>query len=406
MNNYCADDTNKLLGIPDLIVKSFEINDEVVIINGECIEEKHCPHCGHEKLERYKGKDKEVRHLDICGRHCYLRFRHSSYHCNKCGLHFIKQISFLSCAKHYTDSFVKHVVDLSRGSSLVHASELLGEPYSNIERIYYTYLLQEDTKKKIDWKAKHIGIDEIAMKKGHKNFILIIYDLDKGQVLDILKDRKKTTLEEYLKKVPKEVLDEIKVVCIDMWKPYRNCLQEILPSIIIVVDRFHVAKELGKAVDKARKVLQKQGKFEKLTGEERKKLYWAARYSEQTLNKKPEYKQILKKAVTLCPELGFLIDIRNEFKAIFDLKRPDIAQKRLSNWLRSVTRSKIAPLIKFLKTFRNWRRWIMYFLPLRYTNAPAEGMNNKIKLIKRLGFGYESFEHFRVRLLHTCGSLG
>ena len=47
----------------------------------------------------------------------------------------------------------------------------------------------------------------------------------------------------------------------------------------------------------------------------------------------------------------------------------------------------------------------MHFLPLRYTNAPAEGMNNKIKLIKRLGFGFESFEHFRLRLLHTCGSL-
>jgi len=301
---------------------------------------------------------------------------------------------------------VKQVVDTARGSSLAQTSELLGEPYSNIERMYYSYLLQEDSEQKPNWQAENIGIDEIAMKKGHNHFILIIYDLDKGQVLDILKDRKKTTLEKYLKKLPQEILDAIKSVCIDMWKPYRDCLKEVISGVIIVVDRFHVAKELGKAVDKTRKELQKQGKFDKLTGEERKKLYWAVRYSEQTLSKKPEYKKILKKAVDLCPELGLAIELRNEFKAIFDLKRPDIAEKRLSNWLRRVTCSKIAPLVRFLKTFRNWRTWIMHFFPHRYTNAAAEGMNNKIKLIKRLGFGFESFDHFRLRLLHTCGSLG
>ena len=405
MKNCSDNDTNKLLGIPDLIVKSIEIDGQTVIINGECLEETTCPHCDHGKLERYKGKNKEIRHLDVCGKRCYLRFRHNSYRCEKCGLHFITPLSFLNCTKHYTDHFVKHVADLARGSSLVHTSELLGEPYSNIERMYYSYLMQQDGEQKPNWQAKHIGIDEIAMKKGHNHFILIIYDLDKGQVLDILKDRKKGTLKGYLQKVPKDVLHAIKSVCIDMWRPYRDCIQEMIKGTIIIIDRFHVAKELGKAVDKARKNLQKQGKFDELTGEERKKLYWAVRYSEQTLKKKPKYRAILNKAVKLCPELGLAIELRNEFKAIFDLKRPDIARKRLSNWLRRVTCSKITPLLKFLKTFKNWRTWIMHFLPLRYTNAPAEGMNNKIKLIKRLGFGFESFEHFRLRLLHTCGSL-
>ncbi len=61
MKNNCSDDINKLIEIPDLIVKSIEIEEGKVIINGECVEETQCPHCSHERLKRYKGKDKEIR---------------------------------------------------------------------------------------------------------------------------------------------------------------------------------------------------------------------------------------------------------------------------------------------------------------------------------------------------------
>ena len=236
------------------------------------------------------------------------------------------------------------------------------------------------------------------MKKGHKDYLLVIYDLDKGLALDVLKDRKKETLKEYLQKLPKKTKDNILSICIDMWKPYRICLEKVFPTKIIIVDRFHVSKELNKAVDNVRKELQEQGKLDQLTGDERKKLYWAIRFSGKKLREKPEYKVVLKKAMRVCPEIKKVVHLRRKFNKIFSLKEAHTACKHLSNWLRTVTRSKLTPLIKFSKTFKNWRPWIMNFFTYRRSNGPAEGLNNKIKLIKRLGYGFRSITHFRLRI--------
>lgn len=402
--NIDANDTTELLGFPDFKVTSIENKETMVIFYGECPLFPQCPDCKTFSTSRRRGKEKHIRHLDILGKKCYLVFWHHNYYCQRCGSNFLPPLSFLTVTKHHTDAYLDYLSQIAKGSSLAYTSVILKEPYTNVERLYYLYLTQKDDIKP-NWQAKHIGLDEIAMKKGHKNYLLIIYDLDKGIVLDVLKDRKKATLKKYLNELPLETKNMISSGCIDMWRHYRECLRENLPEATIIIDRFHVSKELGKAVDKTRRELQNQGKFAQLSGEERKKLYWAVRYSEETLNKKPKYKKILKKAMKICPELKAVIQLKRNFKKIFDYKRANVARRHLSSWLRRATRSKIAALTKFLKTFRNWRKWIVNFLPFRYTNAAAEGLNNKIKLVKRLGFGFKSVKNFRLRLLHTCGNL-
>lgn len=402
----CPYDINNLLSFPDFVVTSIEhTEDGEIILHGHCTKEEiMCPHCKCLNTGPHTGKDKVIKHLDLWQSPCYLAFRHYTYLCHDCGECFLRPLSFLSISKHYTDDFVEYLVELARGCSIDHASSVLEIPYSNAERVYYAYLVQQD-EKKTPWQAKHIGIDEIAMKKGHKDYVLIIYDLDNGIVLDVLADRKKETLNRYLQQLPQETKDSIESICIDMWKPYRQCLEKLFPRKIVVVDRFHVAKELNKACDKVRKELNDKGEFAQLSGKERKKLHWAVRFNNKSLRKKQQYRKVLRKAMKVSPQLKLAVELRNKFREIFNLKRFEVAQRSISNWLRRVTRSKIAPLIDFLKTFRNWRPWIMNFFKFRYSNGPAEGLNNKIKLIKRLGFGFRSVKNFRLRILHTCGEL-
>lgn len=403
-----GDDIIKLLGIQDLVVISIKLENDgrvVVLVCESTEEDVPCPHCECKQTKpRKKGNPKRVRHMDLWGKTCYLEFLHYTHRCPECGLCHLRPVSFLETEVHYTNTFVRYLVDLSQGCSLSHTSRTLGIPDKTVENIYYRYLLAKH-KTISKWKAKHIGIDEIAMKKGHKNYLLIIYDLDKGIVLDVLPNRLKATLKEYIERLPKETKDAIESICIDMWKPYRQCLEEVFPRKMVIIDRFHVSKELGKAVDKVRKELNESGKLSALTGEERKKLYWAVRYSKKNLKKRPEYEKVLRKAMKVSPELKQVITLRREFKQIFNLKRFSVAKNYISNWLRKVSRTKLKPMLKFLKTFKNWRSWIVNFFKCRYSNGPAEGLNTKIKLIKRLGFGYRSVVQFRLRLLHTCGDL-
>lgn len=394
---------NRVLNIPDFFVTELSVTEDEVCIKGTTPKETECSDCKKKTQKRHTSKAKRVRHLDMCGKATYLEFEHPSIHCEHCGSYFVQPLSFITISKHHSDKFVMEILKLARASSLAHVSLFFRESYSNIERVYYRYLLKQQ---KAPIKSANIGIDEIALKKGHNNFVLIIYDLDSGVVLDILLDRKQSTLKKYIEDLPEESKNVIRNVCIDMWRPYRECIRKLLPCARLVIDRFHVARELNKAVDKVRCQLLKEGKFKSLSGEDRKKLTWAVRYSTASLKKHPAYRKVLRKALAICPQLRCVVQLRNEFKALFDLKQAHLARARLSNWMRQVTKSKLTPLLKFLKTFRNWKTWIMNFFPFRYTNAPAEGLNTKIKLIKRLGFGFNSFFHFRMRILHTCGVLG
>jgi len=87
-----------------------------------------------------------------------------------------------------------------------------------------------------------LGIDEISKKKGHKDFVLVLSDIGKKRLIDVLEDRKKETLDKYFDEMPQERKKKIQKVSIDMWSPYYDSVRENLPDAEIVIDRFHVMK--------------------------------------------------------------------------------------------------------------------------------------------------------------------
>ena len=389
------------------IKKCFVTRYNEVEILGGVEKPKNCPHCEEGNLTDRRGKQKRIRHTEVCGKPSFIIYWHYNYRCSQCGLCYTPKASFNVYSENYSDAFVENVVTLARKMDLKGVSEYLKVAYGKIERIYYAYLCywQSRAVSPIPWEATNIGIDEIAMKKGHKDFVLIIYDLNKGIVLDVLKDRKKKTLKRYLKSLPHATTSSIKSICIDMCYHYKDVILDLMPTVDIVIDRFHVSRELGKAVKDVRKELQEKGTFKSMTGKQRSMLHHAVNFSVEKLNKRPKYKKVLDIAFRLSKKLKRAVLLRREFKRIFD-QRGHLAIPLLRQWIIKVEDSKLKPLIGFLKTYYNWRTWIESYIKVGYTNAAAEGLNNKIKMIKRMSFGYRSFSNFRLRILHTSGLLG
>ena len=103
-----------------------------------------------------------------------------------------------------------------------------------------------------------ISLDEIALKKGHDDFVLVIGAPEESYVIDLLSDRKKETLEAWFDQLLPDQRSAIQVVCIDMWEAYCSAVQTKLPGVEIVVDRFHVMKNLNHALTTARREIQRQ----------------------------------------------------------------------------------------------------------------------------------------------------
>ena len=114
--------------------------------------------------------------------------------------------------------------------------------------------------KQLDWDAlppfATMGIDEIALLKGHRDFVAVISaQTSQGDLylLAVLPDRLKATVVAWLKTIPIAIRTQITTVCTDIWDGYITAAQEVLPDARIVIDRFHVARHYRDAVDDLRK---------------------------------------------------------------------------------------------------------------------------------------------------------
>ncbi|MFM2027776.1 MAG: hypothetical protein RLZZ339_2493, partial [Cyanobacteriota bacterium] len=98
-----------------------------------------------------------------------------------------------------------------------------------------------------------LGIDEIALVKGQKNYCAVLVNLDTGKLIAILEKRTQEELRKTLTGCGKEVLEPIEEVSIDLWLPYKNLVKELMSSVELVADRFHVMKQINQELDEQRR---------------------------------------------------------------------------------------------------------------------------------------------------------
>jgi transposase len=248
-----------------------------------------------------------------------------------------------------------------------------------------------------------LGIDEIATRKGHRNYACVITDIDRARVIEVLENRLKDTVVGYLRSLPESVQKSIRYVSIDMWEGYYQAVVEALPKQVkVVVDRFHVMKQLNDALTKSRREIQRG--MSKKERDELKGLRWILVKNESSLD--DEEKAKLRDVYNKCPELKKCHRLKEDFRTIFEheTKRAK-AKTKLDAWKRRVRRTGVKSLDGFLATLENWEEWILnYFSSGKVTNGTVEGLNNKIKLIKRRAYGYTNTANFRQRILVECGS--
>lgn len=244
-----------------------------------------------------------------------------------------------------------------------------------------------------------LNIDEIALERGHGNFVLVLSAPEQGYVLEVLPDRERKTLETWLEELAPEVKKAIKVVNLDMWEPYTLAVKAKLPRARIVVDRFHVMKNLNHCLTVARREIQRNAPEE--VKEQLKGSRWVLVKNQKDLDEKQRVK--LESLYQASPELKVCHQLKEQFRTIFEtITDRETASAALTRWIKQVEKLNVKALHSFLVTLKNWFELILNYFVERWTNAFAEGINNKIKLIKRRAFGFTNFDHFRLRILVEC----
>lgn len=226
-------------------------------------------------------------------------------------------------------------------------------------------------------------MDEIALKKGHKDFVVILSTKINGKlvVLGILKDRKKQTVKDFLSSIPKDLAKTVENVCCDMYDGYINAVKEIFGAKVkIIIDRFHVAKNYRNAIDSVRKQEMKRLKAE-LSNEDYKKfknVMWLLRKKHNELV--DEEKETLDLLFKFSPLLKKAYSFQNKLTAIFNQSiSQKQAKRKIKQWIKNVEKSELICFNTFIKTLNKlWNEIMNYFIN-RLNSGFIEGLIIKSK---------------------------
>jgi transposase len=382
------------LDLPNVRVESYEQTDKGLVITVVSTSDTAvCRQCGR-TIDKFHGYDKTItlRHLPIFDRPVWIRIRPKRFQCPYCdkGPTTTQRCEWYEPKSPHTKAYENWILRELINSTLSDVSLKRDLGVECIEGILDRHIQRE-----VDWSAvPHLallGIDEIALKKGHKDFVVIVSGLTaqrEKHILAVLPDRKKETVKAFLKTLPSQQCQSIRHVCIDMNEGYCNAVLETLPKAQVVVDRFHVAKHYRDCADKARKAEMKRLKQTLPESEYRelKGAMWAFRKPWNNLGE--EQQVVLLSLFRQAPILKEVYVQREVLTGIFekDLTKAQ-AEQALTQWLDRITELGLDCFSPFVTTLSNWRDHITNYFIRRETSGFVEGLNNKIKAIKRRCYG-------------------
>lgn len=394
------------LEITDVQVLKTEINPsgEVVITVESTKKETRCRKCGR-TISKFHGYDDwlQVRYLPVFGRSSYLRYRPRRYQCLACAdqATTTQRLEWHERGSQFTLDYEDHLLVQLIHNTIEDVRIKEGVSYDSVLGV-----VERRIEPAVDWsrfsQLGTLGLDEIASKKGQGHYLVIVTARQADgrlRILGVLPNREKDTVLEFLRSIPERLKRTIHTVCSDMYEGYTAAVQEVLPAARLVIDRFHVARAYRDAVDQLRKQ-ELRGLKQRLPQEDYRQLkgaMWALRKAPEDLS--AENRQVLRRLFGYAPDLKRAYDLQQQLTAIFDqpLTQPK-AKRRLSAWIRKVRKSGLTCFDAFLKTLDTWWEAITAFFVARANSGFVEGLNNKLKVLKRRCYGLFNQTHWFQRI--------
>ena len=263
-----------------------------------------------------------------------------------------------------------------------------------------------------------ISFDEFKADTQYGKYAFVLNDPIHRKCLDILPERKKEYLIKYFTYCNNR--HSVEFVISDMYEPYLLVQKIMFPKAKYVVDRFHYTQYIMEALDKVRIRLQKEYGYnskEYRMLKNKKNVSLLRKYSNEinwwTYTKRYKNNHMVEMLKHDLREE--LLSISGELQQAYILKELffDVvkhikyidAEKELKEWINTCNESEIEEFKEASKTIENWLPYIVNsFIDERFSNGFTEGLNNKIKVIKRIGYGYRNFEFFRMRIMYILNS--
>lgn len=357
-----------------------------------------CPNCGQSTNKVHQSHRHRVRDIPVSTFNVFLNVNRRQFRCQNCQKVFSEELNLVKKRRTYTKRLAEKVVQEVLETDVSNAGKRNRMSPAEIETLLKE--VEADLLKEKPSQLKRLGIDEITHLKGGKNYAAVLVDLDKRIPIALLEKRNKEVIAKYLLSLGSEILSQIEEVSIDLWVPYKSVVEELMPNAQVVADRFHVMKQVNEELDCRRKKEKRQAEKLKNQAERERKISGIKESKYPLLKKKENLNETEKSKLSslekVMPELMEMYHLKEKFRDIFESQiTGDEAFWKLIDW----TESSYKYFPKSCQTIKRWIAEILAYFDNRTTQGTVEGINQKIKLIKRRAYGLNNFANFRRRIL-------
>jgi len=389
------------LGLPELAVLTVDQTEKSVEI---AVKRKHdfeiCPKCGKSSDRIHDQWITKVRDLPMSGKATYLLVHKRRFRCVTGCKPFAEVFGCLFKYQRQTKRCREFLESGCRHSSLSSASRKLAVGYKQLDGIYY----KRAHAKADDFKAQSLprvlGVDEFSGKRRVRMHV-ILTDLSQkpAKLWDVIETKSAVTFYKFFEKYNREERDAVEVIVHDMDQGLKAWTRTMFKKAIHVVDKFHVTRTLLKHLESVRKKAYR--KSESYWNKKKiRSAYFLIRKRRKDLTEEQQVQ--LEELFTISKPMQEAYELKESFMSWYDTPQRRHAAQRELDYLYD--RIKETPGLKgFCWTLDNWGAEILNYFALPYTNAFTEGMNNKIKTLKRQAYGFRNFNRFRTRILTECG---
>ena len=337
-----------------------------------------------------------VRDLPVAGFRLFVEFERWRVYCPRCRGVFVEPLDWLARNPRYTQRYALHVGALCREMTVKAVAESERLHHTTVKDLDKLYMQQQVARAGMP-APRAIGIDEIAIRKGHE-YRIVVSDLDRGRPIWFGgKGRTTEDADLFFAALGPSKSGRIQIAAMDMWKAFRNSLARNAPQARIVFDKFHIMRHLSDALDEVRR-----SEYRRLSKRDRSFIK-GQRY---TLLSNPENltldgRESLRKLLKANKRLNTAYVLKESFGQLWSYQRPALARAFFERWRQSLKWQRLEPYEKFARLIeQHWDGIESYCEPANKVSlGMVEGLNNKIRVLQRKAYGFRDEEYLGLKIV-------
>jgi len=351
---------------------------------------EYCCNTEYDQVTRNGTREIRYRDLPYYGKYAELILHRQRVRCNLCGAFRYMGVLGVHPDHRMTWRAYEYLGRSGVRRTFAEVAREMGISEGTVRKVFKSYSQEKLKEACIDSQPEVLGLDE---KHLNGQYRCVLGNIKDRTLIDMLPNRHKATLDRYFASLLGK--EEIRVVCTDMYDPYRQVAREHLTQAAVVVDRFHVVNLATTALNNVRRRVGKR-----LSDKDRARLSHARELLMQRGGgKTDEARAQLEEWFSMAPILSRAYWAKEHFANLYQVAKTRAeAEAYYDEWVRTIPKGLSKDFKKLQDSVHEWRNEILAYFDHPYTTGYVEGVNNMLSTMQRMGAGY-AFEQIRAKAL-------